>query len=74
MHHFPPGHHNLPSHNRLNIVSAYGAALDDEPKEMNGTMILRNGQDHPAKRKFAQDVFAVAGDMVPSNSLIRFLN
>jgi len=62
---------NLPSHNRLNIVSAYGAALDDEPTEMNKTLPLKNGQAHPARRKFAQDVFAVAGDMIPSSALIR---
>jgi len=62
---------DLPSYNRLNVVSAYGAALDDEPKEVNQTMPRWRGQDHPAKRKFAQDVFAVAGDLVPSSALIR---
>jgi len=62
---------NLPSHNRLNIVSAYGAALDDEPTEINKTLPLQNGQAHPARRKFAQDVFAVAGDMIPGSALIR---
>ena len=45
---------NLPSYNRLNVVSAYGAALDDEPEEINRTMASWNGQEHPAKRKFAQ--------------------
>ena len=40
---------NLPSYNRLNVVSAYGAALDDEPVEINQTMASWNGQDHPAK-------------------------
>ena len=48
---------NLPSYNRLNVVSAYGAALDDEPEEINRTMASWNGQDHPAKRKFAQAGF-----------------
>ena len=62
---------NLPSYNRLNVVSAYGAALDDEPVEINQTMTSWNGQDHPAKRKFAQDVFAVAGDQIPLTALIR---
>ena len=62
---------NLPSYNRLNIVSAYGAALDDEPEEMNRTMPDWNGQAHPAKRKFSQDVFAVAGDQIPRKALIR---
>ena len=62
---------NLPSYNRLNVVSAYGAALDDEPEEMNRTMPDWNGQAHPAKRKFAQDVFAVAGDQIPDGALIR---
>ena len=62
----------LPSYNRLNVVSAYGAALDDEPVEINQTMVASlNGQDHPAKRKFAQDVFAVAGDQIPLTALIR---
>lgn len=40
---------DLPSYNRLNVVSAYGAALDDEPKEVNQTMPRWRGQDHPAK-------------------------
>ena len=40
---------DLPSYNRLNVVSAYGAALDDEPMEINQTMASWNGQDHPAK-------------------------
>jgi len=62
---------NLPSYNRLNVVSAYGAALDDEPEEINRTMPSWNGQDHSAKRKFAQDVFAVAGDQIPHDALIR---
>ena len=48
---------NLPSYNRLNVVSAYGAALDDEPEEINRTMASWNGQEHPAKRKFAQAGF-----------------
>ena len=62
---------NLPSHNRLNIVSAYGAALDDEPDDEGLINPLNNGQDHPARRRFAQDVFAVAGDMIPGSALIR---
>ena len=40
---------DLPSYNRLNVVSAYGAALDDEPKEVNQTLPRWRGQDHPAK-------------------------
>ena len=100
----------LPSYNRLNIVSPYGVARDDEPtetlkyvsssigknaymylykqclfifesfpchlKEYLSNSIPRNltgwrGQDHPAKRKFSQDVFAVAGDLIPRDALIR---
>jgi len=63
---------NLPSYNRLNIVSAYGASIDDEPEEVNQTaMESWRGQPHPAKRKFAQDTNAVAADQIPLNSLIR---
>jgi len=63
---------NLPSYNRLNIVSPYGASIDDEPEEVNQTaMESWRGQPHPAKRKFAQDTNAVAADQIPLNSLIR---
>lgn len=62
---------NLPSYNRLNIVSPYGVARDDEPLETLKNLTGWRGQDHPAKRKFSQDVFAVAGDLIPRDALIR---
>ena len=45
---------NLPSYNRLNIVSPYGAALDDEPPKINFTDKDQSRQPHPSQRKFAQ--------------------
>ena len=45
---------NLPSYNRLNIVSPYGAALDDEPPKINFTSKDQSRQPHPSQRKFAQ--------------------
>jgi len=60
---------NLPSYNRLNIVSPYGAAIDDEPEIINTT--TKKNRPHPSNHKFAQDTNAVAFDQIPINSLIR---
>ena len=62
---------NLPSYNRLNLVSPYGAAIDDEPTKVNFTSAKAARQPHPSQRKFAQDTNAVAYDQVPLNTLIR---
>ena len=56
---------NLPSFNRLNIVSPYRAFIDDKPDSTFGH------QPHPSRRMFAQDTNAVAGDQIPVDSLIR---
>ena len=49
-------------------MSPYGFALDDEPDIINET--VRNNRPHPSRRHFAQDVDAVAGDLVPRSSLV----
>lgn len=62
---------NLPSFNRLNLVSPYGASIDDEPPKINSTLGGKSRQPHPSQRLFAQDTNAVAADQIPLNTLIR---
>jgi len=62
---------NLPSYNRLNIVSPYGAAIDDEPPKIDFNSTDERRRPHPSQHKFAQDTNAVAYDQIPLNTLIR---
>ena len=61
---------NLPSYNRLNIVSPYGAAIDDEPPKIDFNSTDERRRPHPSQHKFAQDTNAVAYDQIPLNTLL----
>lgn len=56
----------LPAFHRLDFPCVYGER-DDWYTEAN---LARVEETHPARRRFAQDTFAVAADLIPSKSLV----